>query len=165
MHNPRPLVESALLAALAAVLFLVSSALPLVGIAAALICPTPLVVLGLRHSLRHALLGTVVAGLLTVIFSGPLGGLFFTLGFGVLGVGLGVLARKYANAEEILLYGILSSLGSKLLLMGAATAITGINPFSVDPEQMLLTLQQAFDMVGGWGGQAASVETTTRAFS
>ena len=156
MHNPRPLVESALLAALAAVLFLVSSALPLVGIAAALICPTPLVVLGLRHSLRHALLGTVVAGLLTVIFSGPLGGLFFTLGFGVLGVGLGVLARKYANAEEILLYGILISLGSKLLLMGAATAITGINPFSVDPEQMRLTMQQAFDMVGGWGGQGSS---------
>ncbi len=156
MHNPRPLVESALLAALAAVLFLISSALPLVGVVAALICPTPLVVLGLRHSLRHALLGTVVAGILTVIFSGPLGGLFFTLGFGVLGVGLGVLARKYTQAEEILLYGILVSLGSKLVLMGAATAMTGINPFSVDPDQMRMTMQQVFDMMGGWGGPDSS---------
>ena len=155
MHDPRPLVESALLAALAAVLFLISSALPLVGVVAALICPTPLVVLGLRHSLRHAILGTGVAGILTLIFSGPLGGLFFTLGFGVLGVGLGVLAKKYDHAEEILLYGVLVSLASKLLLMGVATAVTGINPFSVDPDQMRLTMQQAFDLVGGWGGQGA----------
>lgn len=132
MTSTRSLVESALLACLAVVLFLSAEFLPFVGIAFSLLAPAPLVVLGLRHNGKMAVLGLSIATILTVLFLGPLSGLFFLLGFGVLGVSLGFLARRCKSGAEVLLYGILVSLGSKLLLMMLAAKITGINPFQLD---------------------------------
>jgi uncharacterized protein YybS (DUF2232 family) len=132
MNKTREMVESSLLVAMAVVLFLASYVLPVVGMAFALICPAPLVVLGLRHSLARAVLGVFVASFLVSALTGVTGGLFFLLGFGMLGVGLGFFARRFNSSVEILLYGVLVSLGGKLLLMVLVAKITGINPLGLD---------------------------------
>jgi hypothetical protein len=98
----------------------------------ALVCPAPLVVLGLRHSLGRAVLGVFVASFLVSALTGVTGGLFFLLGFGMLGVGLGFFARRLNSSVEILLYGVLVSLAGKLLLMVLIAKITGINPLGLD---------------------------------
>ncbi|MGC9489639.1 MAG: YybS family protein [Thermovirgaceae bacterium] len=132
MNRTREVVESSLLVALAVVLFLASYVLPVVGMAFALVCPAPLVVLGLRHSLGRALLGVFVASFLVSVLTGVTGGLFFLLSFGMLGVGLGFFARRLNSSVEILLYGVLVSLAGKLLLMVLIAKITGINPLGLD---------------------------------
>ncbi len=132
MNRTREVVESSLLVALAVVLFLASYVLPVVGMAFALVCPAPLVVLGLRHSLGRAVLGVFVASFLVSALTGVTGGLFFLLGFGMLGVGLGFFAKRLNSSVEILLCGVLVSLAGKLFLMVLIAKITGINPLGLD---------------------------------
>ena len=132
MTRTKALVESSLLVALAVVLFMASNTIPVVGIIFTFLCPAPLVVLGLRHSLKRAALGSVVATVIISLLLGVVGGVFFLFGFAVLGVGLGALGRKRDNAVEIVLYGILVSLSSKLLLMVIVSRLTGVNPFSLE---------------------------------
>jgi len=158
MTQTKSLVESSLLAGVAVVLFLASHFLPVVGIGFSLLCPAPLVVLGMRHDLKKATLGLLVASILIMLILGPVGSLFFFLGFGVLGVGLGYLARKMDSGVEIMLYGILISLGSKLLLMILASKLTGVNPFSLDPGEMQQIVDRVFIFYEerGLGGQNLS---------
>nr|HPJ47692.1 DUF2232 domain-containing protein [Synergistales bacterium] len=73
MDRTRALVESSLLVALSAMLFLAGHFLPIVGMAFSLVCPAPLVVLGLRHSLGRAVLGVAVATVITAAFTGAVG--------------------------------------------------------------------------------------------
>ena len=153
----RGLVESGLLVALAVILFLASHFLPVAGVAIALVCPAPLVVLGLRHSLGRALLGAAVATVIVTIMTGILGGLFFGLGFGATGIALGYFARRSDGAVEILLYTLLVSLGAKLFLMVLATKMTGINPFSVDSEEVRRMTDAALTMFGNTSPETLGV--------
>ncbi len=159
MNRTRELVESSLLVAMAAVLFLAGHLLPVVGMAFALVCPAPLVVLGLRHSYSRAVLGVAAASVLVFLFSGVTGAVFFALGFGVLGVGLGILSRRFDRAVDILLYGVIISLGSKLLLMVVVVKITGINPFSLDPEELTSVMDRVFGLYQGVGMSESALET------
>ncbi|NLI96275.1 MAG: YybS family protein [Synergistaceae bacterium] len=151
MTRTKALVESSLLVALAVVLFLASNTIPIVGIAFTFLCPAPLVVLGLRHSLGRAALGSVVATLIVSIFLGFVGGLFFLFGFAVLGVALGALGKKRENAVEIALYGILVSLASKLVLMVLLTRLTGVNPFSLDTAEFDTILERVMSLYSKTG--------------
>ena len=151
MDRTRELVESSLLVALAAALFLSGYFLPLVGMVFSLVCPAPLVVLGLRHNLGRSVLGVAVATIIIAAFTGVIGALFFCFGFGFLGIALGVLGRRFDKAVDILLYGILVSLGSKLLLMTIAVKLTGINPFSLDEAQLLPMMERIGSIYSSMG--------------
>lgn len=144
MTQTRSLVESSLLAGLAVILFLAAQFLPFVGVAFSLLTPAPLVILGLRHDLKKASLGLGIATVITAVFLGPLSSLFFLLGFGVLGVGLGFLAKRLSTGVEVMLYGILLSLGSKLILMVIAAKVTGINPFALDSAEVQSMVDNIF---------------------
>ncbi len=151
MTYTRSLVESSLLVGLAVILFLASHFLPVIGVAFSFLCPAPLVILGLRHDLGKSIVGLVAASILVMMILGPVGAIFFTLGFGFLGVGLGFLARKFEAAVDIMLYGILISLGSKLLLMVIASKLTGINPFSLEPAEIKTVIDRVFSFYSSSG--------------
>ncbi len=165
MTSTRSLVESALLAGFAVVLFLAAHFLPVIGAAFSLLAPAPLVILGLRHDLKKATLGLAVSTLLVVTLLGPLSALFFVLGFGVLGVGLGFLARRCEKGVEVLLYGILLSLGSKLLLMVIAARLTGINPFQLDGAEMQSMVDRVFQFYESTGMNRESLSTVREQFT
>jgi uncharacterized protein YybS (DUF2232 family) len=152
--STRNMVEASLLAGLAAALFLAARFLPVAGIAFSFLCPAPLVVLGLRHSIRFAALGLIAATAIVLMLSGPTGAAFFFLGFGVLGVGLGVLAGRCSRGVDVILYGILVSLGSKILLMVAAKALTGVDPFSMDPKEITEVVDRIFAFYGTFGASS-----------
>ncbi len=161
MDRTRELVESSLLVALAAALFLAGHFLPLVGMAFSLVCPAPLVVLGLRHSLGRSVLGVAVATFIIAAFTGVIGALFFCFGFGFLGIALGAFGRRFDKAVDILLYGILVSLGSKLLLMAITVKITGINPFALDESQILPMMDKIGSIYSSMGMPEAAVSSAT----
>ncbi|MDT8284667.1 MAG: YybS family protein [Thermovirgaceae bacterium] len=161
MDRTRELVESSLLVALAAALFLAGHFLPLVGMAFSLVCPAPLVVLGLRHSLGRSVLGVAVATFIIAAFTGVIGALFFCFGFGFLGIALGAFGRRFDKAVDILLYGVLVSLGSKLLLMAITVKITGINPFALDESQILPMMDKIGSIYSSMGMPEAAVSSAT----
>lgn len=165
MTSTRSLVESALLAGFAVVLFLAAHFLPFVGVAFSLLAPAPLVILGLRHDLKKAFLGLGVSTLLVASLLGPLSALFFVLGFGVLGVGLGFLAKRCEKGVEVLLYGILISLGSKLLLMVIAGKMTGINPFQLDGAEMQSMIDKIFQFYESTGMSKESLAAVRDQFA
>ena len=151
MDRTRALVESSLLVALSAVLFLAGHFLPLIGFAFSLVCPAPLVVLGLRHSLGRAVLGVAVATIISAAFTGAVGALFFCFGFGFLGIALGTLGRRFDRAADIILYGILVSIGSKLLLMFIAIKLTEINPFGFEEAEIMSMIERISSVYSGLG--------------
>lgn len=165
MSPTRSLVESSLLAGLAVILFLAAQFLPVVGAAFSLLAPAPLVILGLRHNIKRSLLGLAIATILTAVFLGPLSSLFFLLGFGVLGVGLGFLARRSSSGVEVMLLGILVSLGSKLLLMVIAAKVTGINPFHLDGAEMQGMIDKIFGFYESAGMSGESMDKVKEQFS
>ncbi|MCF4150743.1 YybS family protein [Dethiosulfovibrio sp. F2B] len=149
MNGTKSLVESSLLTGLAVVLFLAARFIPVAGIVLSLLCPAPLVVLGLRHRPQRAALALCVATAIVGLLGGPISSVSFFLGFGILGVGLGILAARFDKAVDIMLYGIVLSLVSKLLLMSVLTWITGVNPFDPDVEELRATMTKVFSLYGG----------------
>ncbi|GEM_PF-2385643 len=141
-RGARSLVESALLAALASVMFLGARYLPLLGIALSLVCPVPLVVLGLRSSLRGALAGLLVSSLLVFALSGLTGAVAFALGFGLMGVVMGALARR-TGLYELMLVSIGVSLLGKLAMVLFYSYVSGFNPFMPSASE----LERAFESV------------------
>ncbi len=134
---------------MAVVLFLAARYLPVAGIVLSLLCPAPLVILGLRHRPKMSFVGLVVATTIVALLSGPASAISFCLGFGVLGVGLGILASRLDQAVDIMLYGVVVSLVSKLALMVVLTKMTGVNPFDPDVDQIRATMEKVFSMYGG----------------
>lgn len=159
LTQTKSLVESSLLVGLAVVMFLASHVLPVIGVIFSFLCPAPLVILGLRHDLKKASLGVMVASFIVMAFLGPVGAMFFLFGFGVLGVGLGFLAKRYTSGVEIILFGILISLGSKLLLMVIVSKLSGINPFSMDPSEMTGMVDKVFAFYAERGMSGDTLET------
>jgi len=151
MDRTRALVESSLLVALSAVLFLAGHFLPLLGLVFSLVCPAPLVVLGLRHSLGRAVLGVAVATIISAAFTGALGALFFCFGFGFLGIALGALGKRFDRAVDIILYGILVSIGSKLLLMFIVIKLTAINPFGLEEAEIMSMVERISSIYSSLG--------------
>lgn len=166
MNGTKSLVESSLLTGLAVVLFLAARYVPVAGMVLSLLCPAPLVILGLRHRPRMSGIGLIVATVIVALLSGPASAVSFSLGFGVLGVGLGILASRMTRAIDIMLYGIIISLVSKLALMVVLTKLTGVNPFDPDVEQLRSTLDRVFSIYGGAqsiGEVRDQIEQTLRA--
>lgn len=135
--STRSLVEAALLAALTVVFCLATIYLPVVGLFTGFFWPVPIVLLGVRHDLRLAVLATVVAGLLVAILAGPLTALSMFLGLGVLGLVLGNSIRRRLPPVTAVGLGGIALLASLLLLFAFSLLVMGINPL-----QSYLTLYQ-----------------------
>ncbi|SMG21450.1 YybS family protein [Dethiosulfovibrio salsuginis] len=165
MNGTKSLVESSLLTGLAVVLFLAARYVPVAGVVLSLLCPAPLVILGLRHRPKMSVVGLVVATVMVALLSGPVSAVSFCLGFGVLGVGLGILASRLHSAVDIMLYGVAVSLISKLALMVVLTKLTGINPFDPDLDQVRSTMEKVFSLYRGQDmeGIKDQIEQTVRA--
>ncbi len=152
MTPTRSITEAALLTGVSVILFL-GSAIPLMGILLTLLCPVPMVVLGLRHSLRISLIAVGTATILAGLVGGFFSALSYGLGFGILGAVLAQIIKRFRSAVEILLAGVSVSLVSKLLTMFCLIRLTGINPMAVDAE----TLQPVVDQIVAFYGNSEAI--------
>ncbi len=99
----RALVESALLAALGAVIISLAEYAPVTGIVVAFLGPVPVAVVVSRHGLKWGVLSAVVATLISIAFLNPI----FALGAGLTlilgGLSLGYGIVKKLDAQKTLL--------------------------------------------------------------
>lgn len=164
-NNTKSMIEGALLAAITIILSILALYMPVLGIFATLVWPVPIVILGIRHGFRISILSTVVAGVFVAILSGPLQAFTVVLGFGFIGIAMGWAIKRDFSPFKILLIGAISSLMSKVILVGASLLIMGINPITQEITIMKESLTMIENMYKGMGMNPESTKTAIEQFS
>ena len=137
------------MAALTVVLYLSSVYLPLFGFFLSFFCPLPVLFLVVRWDLRTGALAAGVATLL-VAFTGLIPALI-CISYTLIGIFLGYAIKKKYSFFEVIGFGSLVSLLSKIALIGFALLITGINPIVENLQIMEEAFQRTSQVFGGIG--------------
>ncbi|MGI6633323.1 MAG: DUF2232 domain-containing protein [Bacillota bacterium] len=117
-RTARPLVESALLAALGAVFILISFYVPLLGVFATIVSPLPAGFIVIRHNLRWGFLSSIVTLLVLLPFISPFTAIGLWAVYGAMGMALGYSVTKELSPER------------SITLMAAATLVGTIVSFA-----------------------------------
>lgn len=155
----RPLVEGALLAAIAVVLIMLGMYVPVLGAVVVFLWPVPVVVIYLRRGIRIALMTVAVAGLALATLFGPLQALLTVVSFGTLGLAFGYGIRRNMGGPATLLLGTVSVLASLMLSVVLSSAILNINIF----ETFIEGMEQSTKMAGDLYSRMGLGEEATRA--
>ena len=143
--STKSIVEGAFLSAITALLFLASLYIPLLGTLISFLCPLPIIILCLRHNLKVATLALFISFFLITLVTGPFQGLIAVLGFGILGIVLGIVIKKKLSILEILLIGSFTSFISKILLMLIGLWLMDVNPLLLSLEQLDQGINQSLN--------------------
>ncbi len=157
--STKSIVEGAFLSAITALLFLASFYIPLLGTLISFLCPLPIIILCLRHNVKVALLALFISFFLVTLVAGPFQGLIAVLGFGILGITLGIVIKKKLSILEILLIGSFSSFIAKILLMLIGLWLIGINPLLLGLEQIDQGISQSLNFYQNMGINPEQLET------
>lgn len=161
----KSIVEGAFFAAITAVLFVISIYIPLLGTVVSFLCPLPIIMLTLRHSLKLAVIAMVISGLLVSFLAGPFQGLMVILGFGLLGVVLGYCIKKKYSFNEIIIIGSAASFISKLFILMLGFWLLDVNPFLFDVEQINEIVNQSLNLYKSMGLTVEQLESLKETLS
>lgn len=131
--KPKIIFEWVLWVLLSVMLFVTGIYAALFAPAVILVAPAPLMLLGIRHGWREALIGAVFGSAAVSLISGPVSALIYAVVFGLQGVIFGVLSRKSDNGTDFIVMAVMVSIAAKVFLMSIFTKIYGVNPFSLPP--------------------------------
>jgi len=141
----RPLVESALLAALGSVLILVGYYAPVIGPLAVFLWPLPSAVALLRHGLRWGVMCSVVTGISLLLFIDLITAVGLWIIFAVTGVSFGYAIRtRYSPATTIAFTSVAFLIGTLAALL-SAYFVTGFTPEKLI-DQYIESMKLAADM-------------------
>jgi len=165
-HIPiKSIVEGSFFAAITAVLFVISIYIPLLGTVVSFLCPLPIILLSLRHSLKLAVIATVVSGVLVSFLAGPFQGFMVLLGFGLLGLVLGYGIKKDYSFAEIIILGSIASFVSKIFILIIGFWLLDINPFLFDVEQINSLVDQSLNFYSNMGFTAEQLSSMKETLS
>lgn len=143
-RSTRPLVESALLAALSAVLVLLAWYVPIVGLVASLASPLPVAVVVIRHGARWGVMSSVVSMFVIAPFLGiPTAVAFWAIN-GAMGISFGVAVHRHFRPTMVLTTAALGSVVALIIDYTAAWLIMGLT-LTKQIEQMLTLLRESFE--------------------
>ncbi len=141
--DPKPMLEGALLAAVAVVTMMGTYYLPLVGPFVMLALPAPYALAYYRRGLRIGIMTLVVAVLVSGFFIGFLSALSMGLGMGLTGLAFGYGFSHEIDPQHTLLVG-LAAMAIALVLAGLlSTYVLGINPIEMHRNVTRQALEQA----------------------
>ena len=122
-----PLVEGGLLAAITAILGLVATYLPIVGIVVEFFCPIPIVILTVRQGLKFGAAAVVASFLLTLIFTGPALAIRLVLTFSLCGLVLGQCLRLKLSAVKCFVPTFIMACAAQIVMLIMFMAIMGVD--------------------------------------
>ena len=129
--SARPLVESAMLATLSAVLMLLAFYTPVIGMAIGLVSPLPVAIAVIRHGVKWGLLASIVGALVLFPFMGWLTAASLWIGFGWVGLVFGYsVRRRYSYTAVVFLTSVAVVVGALAGLL-ATYLISGLTPLGV----------------------------------
>jgi uncharacterized protein YybS (DUF2232 family) len=155
----KSIVEGAFLSAITAILFLASLYIPLLGTLISFLCPLPIIMLCLRHTIKVAFISLVISFLLVSLLAGPFQGLIAILGFGALGIALGIAIKRKLSLLEIIFVASITSFISKVLLMFIGLWLMDINPLLLGLDQIDQSINQSLSFYKNMGLNPEQIET------
>ena len=99
-----------------------------------LLAPVPFMLLEIKQGLREALLGVLFGTVITFVLFGSFAAFMYALEFGILGVVFGYILSKSQNGIDFILMAIAASITAKIILLVTFTGLSGMNPFTMQPE-------------------------------
>lgn len=129
-------------AALTTVLVLISTYVPLIGLAASLVWAVPVIVVVLRRGLGAGITVSVVVLLLSLLFTGPVTGVIAGLTVGVFGIVYGICFKKQVSPAKTLFAGTVAAGVITVITLGLSVALTNL-PIS----NMIETMEETFRSV------------------
>ncbi|MDK2896183.1 MAG: hypothetical protein PWP04_303 [Candidatus Atribacteria bacterium] len=145
------------MAALTVILYLSSIYIPFFGFLLSFLCPIPVMFLVIRWDLKTGLLAAGVASLVVFAFAGILQALVCLLGFSFLGVIMGLAIKRGLEWLEVIAWGTMISLLSKVALMGLALLLIGENPVAQSIAIMEDVLNQNSKFLGDVGEEGVKM--------
>jgi uncharacterized protein YybS (DUF2232 family) len=121
----RAMVEGARMVSIAVLFALFSVLLPGLGSMLVYLIPTPIALCVVRHELRLGIVASIAAGFMAAIIGSPIQACLIVIGFGLLGVAIGESIRANFSLMQILVYGSVVALISKLLFAGIIWMLMG----------------------------------------
>lgn len=158
--------ESGLLVAITVIMALIAVYMPIMGIAATMLWPLPIIVLIVRHGMKYGLLSIAAAAIIMSICISPLSAIHMAVAFGPTSLALGYGFRQGMSAARILLYGLIASLAGVFLTAGITLAMTGINPLAMSAQisAMKESAGAAFELYETMGMDSSELERTKDEF-
>lgn len=141
----RPLVESALLAALGAILVLFAFYVPVLGTVVALVSPLPVAMVAIRHGWRWSLLASIVSALALILFIDWITAIGLWVVYGWVGLAFGISVKKGYSASIVLLITALALFLGTVAGFALSYLVTGIT-ISDFAEEMIRSFQMALEM-------------------
>jgi len=139
--NITPTVEGGLLTAIAVILGLAATYLPVVGVVVEFFCPAPFAVLTVRRGIKIGTAALFVSFILLSLFVTPLGAVRIALTLNLCGVVLGYCISKNFSTVKSFLATFISAAVSQMLFVIFLAAIMDINFADME----LDTLKEAFE--------------------
>lgn len=126
--NTKPLVDAAILAAVAVVIGVAGAIIPAVGVVSLFFWPLPLIILQMKHGMRLTVMALIVTAALTILIIGPLQALSIVGAMGFVALAYGYAFRKRMEPIRAYLLGGVGLAAGLLLIFGLAYLVTGRNP-------------------------------------
>lgn len=136
-----PTVEGGLLTAVAVILGLASTYLPLIGLFLEFFCAVPIVVLTVRQGAGKGFLALAASFLILAMFIGPLLSMRIALSFGICGLVLGYCIGRNFSTVKSFVATFLTSYFAQIFAIAILTFVMGINVMQTE----LSSVQEMFD--------------------
>jgi len=144
-HSTRPLVESALLAALGAVMILIAWYVPVIGVVVGLVSPLPAAVAVIRHGIRWGLMSSIVTMLVLVPMVGLTVAIALWVVNGAMGISFGYAVRRNLSASMVLLTAAGGSLVATIAEFASAYFLMGLT-LDKQLDEVITAWNQALEM-------------------
>ena len=136
-----PTIEGGLLTAVAVILGIASTYLPVIGLFLEFFCAVPIVVLTVRQGIGKGSLALIASFLILAMFIGPLLSMRIALSFGICGLVLGFCIKKNFSTVKSFSATFLTSFIAQIFAILLLTFVMGINVMETE----ISSVQEMFD--------------------
>ncbi len=144
--NITPTIECGLTVAIAVVLGLISTYLPIIGMLVDFFWALPFAILSVRLGIKRATYALMATIILLSLFIGPIFTIRLALSFGFCGLALGFAIQKKFSAVKIFVFTLMISFASQIFAMCLLLFVMDINFMDTQIEMIRETFDETFKL-------------------
>ena len=152
-----PLVEGGLMAALAAILSLVSVYLPVAGILIEFFCAVPIIVLTARRGWQTGAAAVIVSTLIIFMFTGPFHAIRISLSYGLCGLVLGYCLLRGLSAVKCFVPTLIFSFIGQFVTLSLMAIFMEIDVIGENQQVIRESFDQSFKVYESMGVDPATI--------
>ena len=156
--NIMPTVEVGLIVAIAVILGLISTYLPLIGTIVDFFWSLPFVIIVIRQGLNKATYALIAALILLSMFIGPVFAIRLVLSFGLSGLALGFAIQKNFDAVRIFMMTLMVSFTAQVISVLLLLFVMDINVMDMQISMVEESFEETFALYQSMGMDQAQID-------